>query len=153
MFDKGGKTRPPHRLGGAHRRGALYSEHRAPRAYARFATRVWPSRYVGVKVRPAPPAKFALSPGTPLLLPASFHSLRHSFVTHLLVHGYGICTVRELLGHWDVSTTMVYTHVLNRAGKGVRSPADPLTKELSPSQLSWFYTDRHITRTVRGGHR
>ena len=124
MFDKGGKTRPPHRLGGAHRRGALYSEHRAPRAYARFAKRVWPSRWIGGKVRPAPPAKFALSPGTPFwherrrrdspLLPARFHSLRHSFVTHLLVHGYGIRTVRELLGHWDVSTTLVYTHVLNR---------------------------------------
>ena len=70
-----------------------------------------------------------------LLLPASFHSLRHSVGTHLLVHGYGIRTVQELLGHWDVSATMVYTHVLNRAGKGVRSPADALTQGLSPSQL------------------
>jgi integron integrase len=94
----------------------------ATRHYYHVATRTWRRHHLHETVLQRAVHLAAIAAG--LSKRVGCHTFRHSFATHLLEAGYDIRTIQELLGHTDVSTTMIYTHVLNRGGLGVRSPVD-----------------------------
>lgn len=83
-----------------------------------------------------------------MVKPASWHTLRHPFATHLLEDGDDIQAVQELLGHTEVSTTISYPHVFNRRGTGVRSPTDAWTLAPRPSQPYRNFADRYLSATA-----
>ncbi len=97
----------------------------ATRGYEDLATGKWVRHHLHESVVQRAVAAAARNAGSSKRV--TCHTFRHSFATHLLEAGYDIRTIQELLGHRDVSTTMIYTHVLNRGGRGVRSPADALS--------------------------
>jgi integron integrase len=96
----------------------------ATRTYVDVVTRELRRHHLHVTVIQRAVAEAVRSAG--LMKRATCHTFRHSFATHLIEDGYDIRTVQELLGHTDVRSTMIYTHVLNKGGRGVRSPIDAL---------------------------